>query len=94
MARNIVTHIGSRRRPKLVEPGILDDGPGPWTSVRLALARRCTEDADSILKSCGYTLHEIEVARWTLLGRTNDEALSILSGQGRGEANNLSALAK
>jgi hypothetical protein len=72
------------RRPRQVEPDALYEGPGPWTHVRLILARRCTDEADSVLKDCGYTMRDLEVARWTLLGRSYDEALCILNGQGAG----------
>ena len=94
MARHNVTHIGNRTRLNEVVAPEADDGPGPWTPARLALARRCTDKVDAILMDCGYTMQDIDIARWNALGRTNEEALQVLNGQGTGDANNVSRVAR
>lgn len=56
-----------------------------WTHQQLMMAESSSRDLDTLL----LTRHnksrlETDLARWTLLGRNYEEALTILNGQGAG----------
>lgn len=68
---------------------------GRWTYVELMLAQMASREADTLLLTRhGKSRLESDLARWVLLGRSYEEALSILNGQGRGDANNVLPLAR
>lgn len=56
-----------------------------WTLQQLMMAESSSRELDTLLLSHHDKGRlETDLARWTLLGRSYDEALAILNGQGAG----------